>query len=147
MSEWIGKIPNPEMLKTIGDKVKKGVNENLDKEKSNSPNSIIESLSLSVASSQATKKRLEVFDFKLTIIMRLGLTGILLFIVVAWMIWVGKLVFLNGLNYAIKSGLKGFYLSDNVMIALLTTTTANIIGLLVIVTRYFFPNNDTPNSK
>jgi hypothetical protein len=32
-----------------------------------------------------------------------------------------------------------FVLSDNVLIALLTTTTANIIGVLIIVARYIFP--------
>lgn len=36
-------------------------------------------------------------------------------------------------------------LSDTVLVALLTTTTANVIGLLVIVARYLFPRNDSDN--
>lgn len=33
----------------------------------------------------------------------------------------------------------GFYLSDAIMIALITTTSANVIGLLAIVILYLFP--------
>ena len=33
----------------------------------------------------------------------------------------------------------GFSLSDNLLIALVTTTTANIIGIYTIVARYLFP--------
>lgn len=37
------------------------------------------------------------------------------------------------------------FLSDEVLIILISTTTANVIGLLVIVARYLFPRNDSDN--
>lgn len=37
--------------------------------------------------------------------------------------------------------LNGFQLSDNVLIALLTTTTANVLGLFAFVVKYLFPND------
>jgi hypothetical protein len=36
-------------------------------------------------------------------------------------------------------GLSGFKLSDSVLLAAIGSTTANIIGVFLIVTRYFFP--------
>lgn len=36
-------------------------------------------------------------------------------------------------------GFKGFKLSDNVVLAAIGSTTANIVGVFLIVTRYFFP--------
>ena len=50
--------------------------------------------------------------------------------------WVGAiylLLLLQGFNYS------GFKLSDNVLLAAIGSTTANIIGVFLIVTRYFFP--------
>lgn len=38
----------------------------------------------------------------------------------------------------------GFELTDSVVIALITTTTANIIGIFILVVRYLF---NTPNGK
>lgn len=40
----------------------------------------------------------------------------------------------------IFSAIKCICLSDKVLITLLTTTTANIIGTLIIVLKYLFPN-------
>lgn len=37
------------------------------------------------------------------------------------------------------SAIKGFHLSDPVLIAIATTTTANLIGTLLVVARYLFP--------
>ncbi len=51
-------------------------------------------------------------------------------------LWVGGIYFLlllQGFNYG------GFFLSDKVVIASIGSTTANIIGVFLIVTRYFFP--------
>ena len=50
-----------------------------------------------------------------------------------WLLLVLAIVVFNGF------GLWSFNLSDQVLIALLTTTTANIIGTLVIVLNYLFP--------
>lgn len=50
-----------------------------------------------------------------------------------WLLLVLAIVVFNGFS------LWSFSLSDQVLIALLTTTTANIIGTLVIVLNYLFP--------
>ena len=51
-------------------------------------------------------------------------------IVVAWQTAVLRVVFLDGLGL--------IHLTDAVMVALLTTTTANVVGLLVIVMKFVF---------
>lgn len=43
--------------------------------------------------------------------------------------------------------LSEFNLSDSVLITLIGTTTANIIGLLYIVVNYMFPNKNNKNTK
>ena len=51
-------------------------------------------------------------------------------------IWVGGIYLLllfQGFGY------QGFRLSENVLLAAIGSTTANIIGVFLIVTRYFFP--------
>jgi hypothetical protein len=53
-------------------------------------------------------------------------------LVKTWLAFIALMVFFTGCG-AIK-------LSDNVVIALLTTTTVNILGLLYVVLRHFFPN-------
>ncbi|MCL9804967.1 hypothetical protein NAT51_05525 [Flavobacterium amniphilum] len=40
-----------------------------------------------------------------------------------------------------------FNLSDNVLITLLVTTTANVIGMMLIILRNLFPSSDAPNDK
>jgi hypothetical protein len=47
----------------------------------------------------------------------------------------------------IASGIKWlcFNLSDNVLITLLTTTSANVIGIFMIVMRYLFKQKNTSN--
>lgn len=41
----------------------------------------------------------------------------------------------------------GFCLSDSVIIALITTTTANIIGIFIFVVRYLFKSSDESKSN
>lgn len=51
-------------------------------------------------------------------------------------LWVGgiyALLLLQGFAF------RGFRLADSVMLAAIGSTTANIIGVFLIVTRYFFP--------
>lgn len=50
-----------------------------------------------------------------------------------WLLGVAALLLLRGWN------IWGFYLSETVLIALITTTSANVIGLLAIVILYLFP--------
>lgn len=40
-----------------------------------------------------------------------------------------------------------YNLSDNVLITLLVTTTANVIGMMLIILRNLFPSTETPNGK
>lgn len=51
-------------------------------------------------------------------------------------IWVGGIYILLLLQ---GFGTNGFRLSDNVLLAAIGSTTANIVGVFLIVTRYFFP--------
>jgi hypothetical protein len=55
-------------------------------------------------------------------------------LIVFWLAFVGLIVLLQGFK------LLGYILADSVMIALITTTTASVIGILLIVVRYLFPN-------
>lgn len=54
-------------------------------------------------------------------------------VVVGWLLLVVMMLLLAGFKGW------GFYLSDAVLIAVLTTTTVNILGLLLAVTGYLFP--------
>lgn len=54
--------------------------------------------------------------------------------VVLWMIFVGWTL------HKVANQCNPFFLSDNVIIALLTTTTINVFALLVIVAKWLFPN-------
>lgn len=51
----------------------------------------------------------------------------------AWVVGIYALLLLQGFRPF------GFKLSDNVILAAIGSTTANIIGVFLIVTRYFFP--------
>lgn len=51
------------------------------------------------------------------------------------------LVLTFGLLYIDGFRLLDFYLSDSVLIALITTTTANVIALFVLVVKYLFPSH------
>lgn len=65
----------------------------------------------------------------------------ILSITYCWILAVLAVVFLQGfqgLQYYL--GPK-FYLSDSILITLLGTTTANVIGLFIIVAKYLFPDN------
>lgn len=43
--------------------------------------------------------------------------------------------------FLIGAGLKSLTLSDTVLVTLLSTTTANIVGILIVVARYIFPDH------
>jgi hypothetical protein len=49
-----------------------------------------------------------------------------------WLLIVTVLLYLNGFSIV--------HVSDSVLIAVVTTTTANIIGTLLVVAKYLFPN-------
>jgi hypothetical protein len=50
-----------------------------------------------------------------------------------WIAGIYALMLLEGFAYW------AFHLSDSIMLAAIGSTTANIIGVFLIVTRYFFP--------
>ena len=45
----------------------------------------------------------------------------------------------QGIRWPWLSQYIGFHLPEAVLIALVTTTTASVVGILLIVTRYLFP--------
>ena len=60
-----------------------------------------------------------------------------------WLIIVTVFLFLAGFeitSFSLKE--ISFNISDNVLIALITSTTASVLGLYVIVAKWLFPNND-----
>lgn len=60
---------------------------------------------------------------------------------IGWLIVVGFILLLQGFSaYFWVARLKPFHLSDGVIIALITGTSINIIGLMAIVIHYLFPN-------
>ena len=67
--------------------------------------------------------------------MRRRYGNVILFLTFLWIIAVLAVVFMQG--YSVK----GFALPDSVLMLLLGTTTANVIGLFIIVANYLFPKN------
>ena len=62
-----------------------------------------------------------------------------------WMSWVWLTVIATFLTLA---GFGKLRMADSVLIALITTTTANVLGLFYIVARWLFPNkNSDDNNK
>lgn len=65
--------------------------------------------------------------------------AILLFVLCsAWLVFIGWVVWTAGKG--ITWNCDKFELSDAVLIALITTTTLNVLGLFFAVTRWLFPN-------
>jgi len=63
--------------------------------------------------------------------------ALLLFgLTLGWLGFIGWVVWLSGLGWAFK---RPFLLSDPVLIALITTTTLNVLGLFYGVTQWLFP--------
>ena len=62
------------------------------------------------------------------------------YLVCSWLVFVGVLVLLNGVQGCVAS--IPFRLSDAVLIALITTTTINVIGVFLFVVRYLFPKDN-----
>jgi hypothetical protein len=53
-----------------------------------------------------------------------------------WVLGVYALMLLQGFGYFWKYA---FHLTDSIVLAAIGSTTANIVGVFLIVTRYFFP--------
>lgn len=65
--------------------------------------------------------------------LRLSYTGKIFWLVVAWLVAVVASIALSGFSC------HGFRLSDNVIIAFITSTTVNVVGLFVIVAKWMYP--------
>ena len=74
-------------------------------------------------------------DFSRKSEMRVAYANKIFSLVCIYLCVVGVMLWQGGME------LSGFQLSDNVLIALLTTTTANVIGLFTFVVKYLFPND------
>ena len=60
-------------------------------------------------------------------------------LVSGWLAGVGLIILFEGFHY------NYFNLSDSVLLALLGTTTVNVLGLFYVVTRYLFPSKKESN--
>lgn len=60
-----------------------------------------------------------------------------------YMVCVGILLLMSGFSWSEKAK---FHLSDPVLIAILGTTTTNILGIFYFVANYLFPKRHNPNS-
>lgn len=60
---------------------------------------------------------------------------------VGYMAFVFIILLLSGFR------LSGFHLKDGVLIALITTTTANVIGIFAFVMKYLFNTGNNPKNK
>ena len=89
----------------------------------------IESLKQNLVESQETHK------------LRLNYSGKIFFLVCAWLVCVAVAVFLAGFSY------KDFSLSDKVLIAFITSTTINVVGLFVVVAKWMFPTIQNNNKS
>lgn len=69
--------------------------------------------------------------------MRKVFASLLFALSLGWLIFIGKVVWVSGKGF---TGGDPFKLSDAVLIALITTTTVNVLGLFFAVTRWLFPN-------
>lgn len=62
-------------------------------------------------------------------------------LVCGWLGFVGAIVVISGIEGHVFWGIK-FSLPESVIIALITTTTINVIGIFLFVMRYLFSTND-----
>jgi hypothetical protein len=74
--------------------------------------------------------------------LRVSYTGRIFWLVVAWLTCVVVCVMFSGFRY------HEFRLSDSVIIAFITSTTVNVVGLFVLVAKWMFPSgSDSPDRK
>jgi hypothetical protein len=75
-------------------------------------------------------------------------TNKLFFLTLSWLFVVGMFVFLTGMKLwrfndpSCKENCFGFSLPENVLIAFITSTTATVIGIFIIVARWMFPSKE-----
>ena len=79
------------------------------------------------------QKKAELDSFKLDTASRKEYAKKIFVLTCLWVGGIYLLLIFQGFSY------RNFRLSDSVMLAAIGSTTANIIGVFLIVTRYFFP--------
>ena len=67
--------------------------------------------------------------------LRIDYAGNIFILICVWLLFVIATVYLDGFAY------KEFDLSDNVLIAFITSTTVCVLGLFVVVAKWMFPSN------
>ncbi len=72
--------------------------------------------------------------------LRLSYTGRIFWLVIGWLVAVVSSIALSGFSF------HGFRLSDGVIIAFITSTTVNVVGLFVIVAKWMYPTGSSPDS-
>lgn len=73
--------------------------------------------------------------------LRLSYTGRIYGLVVAWLVCVVGCVAMAGFSAW------GFRLSDTVLVAFITSTTVNVVGLFVLVAKWMYPSGREGESK
>jgi hypothetical protein len=76
--------------------------------------------------------------------LRKGYATALFILMSVWLIFIGMVLVSSGTG--IWCG-RQFHLSDAVVVALITTTTINVLGLFYIVAKWLFPNRGGPGSR
>lgn len=60
-------------------------------------------------------------------------------LIVAWLLVVALILFLQGFKFAVYR--HSFQLSNSVLLTLIGSTTASVLAIFAIVTKYLFPNH------
>lgn len=69
-------------------------------------------------------------------------------IVRRWLVFLGVIVFLDAVTLNVKwMGWVSFDIDSEVLMVLLGSSTAAIVGLYAVITRYLFPNNGENNNE
>lgn len=95
----------------------------------------------SAANQKARRELLKNDSLEQDIALRKHFAYLFFFLAVCWLIGVFGVVLLQGFE------LQGFGIEEGEMIALLTSTTVNIVSLLAIVANYIFPKSRKDQAK
>lgn len=68
--------------------------------------------------------------------LRIDYAGNIFILICVWLLLVVATVYLDGFAY------KKFDLSDNILIAFITSTTVSVLGLFVVVAKWMFPSSN-----
>lgn len=98
-------------------------------------------LKLQDASFDSKQKKWELKRYKQNYKLRREFAKYIRYIVFGWILFIGLILVWAG------NKIGDFYLSDSVLIALISGTSVNIIGLMWVVAKNLFPNSDNSQNK